>query len=66
MSRTLTEIDYAQREYFDTSLQGTTDGLFSVPVRRLKKMVVTDSGVSGVDKSMTIVFKDKPQKTVGP
>lgn len=64
MSRTLTETEYAEREYFETTLQGTTDGLFSVPVRRLKKMVVVDSGANG--QSMTIVFKDKPQKTVGP
>lgn len=60
------ETEYAVREYFDTSLQGTTDGLFSVPVRRLKKMTVIDSGVPGTDKSLVIEFKDKPQKAVGP
>lgn len=60
-TRTLDESDYTQREYYDTILNGTTDGLFSVPVRRLKKMVVQDSAITGQDKTLVITFKDKPQ-----
>lgn len=59
-SRTLDEVDYTQREYYDTDLAGTSDGLFSVPVRRLKKMVVLDSSVTGPDKTLVITFQDKP------
>lgn len=60
-TRTLDEADYTLREYYDTYLTGTSDGLFSVPVRRLKKMVMVDSAVTGPDKTMVITFKDKPQ-----
>ena len=60
--RTLTETSYEDREYYTTTLTATTDGLFAVPTRRLKKMVVNDS----TGGAITINFKDKPQKTVGP
>lgn len=60
--RELTETQYTDREYYTTTLTATTDGLFAVPTRRLKKMVMTDSEYG----QMTINFKDKPQQTVGP
>lgn len=60
-TRTLDEVDYTRREHYTAPLSGTTDGLFSVPVRRLKKMVVLDSSIQGPDKTLVITFKDKPQ-----
>ena len=62
MTRKLEEQNYDVRTYYTTSLTGTTDGLFSVPVRRLKMMVVNDS----LGGQIEIHFQDKPQKTVGP
>lgn len=60
--RTLTETRYEDRENYTTTLNATTDGLYAVPKRRLKKMVVSD----GTGGGFNINFKDKPQKTVGP
>lgn len=56
--RNLTEANYEQREYFTGSLMGTTDGLFTVPKRRLKTLVMTDSRGG----TLVIEFKDKPQE----
>lgn len=56
------ETDYLDRLYFDSALSGTSDGLFSVPHRRIKEIVTTN----GVTTARTkFIYKDKPQTTAG-
>ncbi|UCV13758.1 hypothetical protein [Quatrionicoccus australiensis] len=52
----LTETDYAERQWFPERTLTTTDGVFAVRVRALKKIFMTDAK----DNSVEMVFKDQP------
>lgn len=44
----LTEPDYDQREYYDTQLKTSSDGLFTLPVKPIKKLVLQDANKAAV------------------
>lgn len=44
----LTEPDYDQREYYDTELKTSSDGLFTLPIKPIKKLVLQDANKAAV------------------
>lgn len=52
----LTETTYASREWFNEKTLMTTDGIFAVRVRALKKIFMTDAKSNSVEME----FKEQP------
>ena len=53
----LTEQDYSERQFYDPLRRFTSDGLFMVVHKPLKKIIFKDT----LNQECAMVFKDKPR-----